>query len=117
MMESLLEQKRELAAYSADYELPVTLNAQQWALMESITTLLSLFEQITREISKEDASTADVIPLFETLKRLLSKEADSDHGVKTTTSANALRSATHKLHLCPVQRHGHLPDDQRVCGL
>lgn len=31
--------------------------------------------------------------------------------------ANALRSATHKLHLCPVQRHGHLPDDQRVCGL
>lgn len=87
MMQSLLEQKRALAAYAADYELPVTLTAQQWALMENITTLLSPFEQITREIRKEDASAADIIPLLETLKSLLSKEADSDHGVKTMKKA------------------------------
>ncbi|KAI2647742.1 Zinc finger BED domain-containing protein 4 [Labeo rohita] len=82
MMESLVEWKPALTAYPADYELPVTLTAQQWTLMESVTTL----EQITREISKEDASAADIIPLFETLKRVLSKETDSDHGVKTTTT-------------------------------
>uniref|UniRef100_A0A671P1N0 BED-type domain-containing protein n=1 Tax=Sinocyclocheilus anshuiensis TaxID=1608454 RepID=A0A671P1N0_9TELE len=69
MMQSLLEQKRALAAYAADYELPVTLTAQQWTLME------------------KDASAADIIPLLETLKRLLSKEADSDHGVKTMKKA------------------------------
>lgn len=86
-MQRLLEQKRALAAYAADYKLPVTLTAQQWALMESITTLLSPFEQITREISKEDASAADIIPLLETLKRLLRKEADSVHGVKTMKKA------------------------------
>lgn len=40
MMQSLLEQKRMLAAYAADYELPVTLTAQQWALMELHFSLL-----------------------------------------------------------------------------
>uniref|UniRef100_A0A8C1E953 ADP-ribosylation factor-like 8 n=3 Tax=Cyprinus carpio TaxID=7962 RepID=A0A8C1E953_CYPCA len=39
------------------------------------------------EIRKEDASAADIIPLLETLKSLLSKEADSDHGVKTMKKA------------------------------
>ncbi|KAI7813452.1 ubiquitin carboxyl-terminal hydrolase 33, partial [Triplophysa rosa] len=43
--------------------------------------------RITKEISSSDSSVADVIPLLAALKRLLNKEAETDHGVKTTKSA------------------------------
>ncbi|KAJ8349041.1 hypothetical protein SKAU_G00276300 [Synaphobranchus kaupii] len=63
MLESLLEQKHALATCAADYDLPATL------------------------ISSSEASAADVIPSVRALRRLLSKEADTDHGVKTTKTA------------------------------
>ena len=47
-MESLLEQKRALASYDADYDLPATLSAHHWQLIENFITLLSPFEQLTR---------------------------------------------------------------------
>lgn len=84
MLQSLLEQKRTLAAYSADYELPATINAHQWGLVENVLTLLSPFEQLTREISASEASAADVIPSVRALTRLLRKDVDTDRGVKTT---------------------------------
>lgn len=87
MMESLLEQKRALATYAADYDLPATLSAHQWQLIENFITLLSPFEQLTREVSSSEASAADVIPSVTALRRLLSKQADTDHGVKTTKTS------------------------------
>ena len=84
MLESLLEQKRAIAQYAAEYELPATLTVHQWGLMENVITLLSPFEVLTREIRKSEASAADVIPSVRALRRLLSKEVDTDHGVKTT---------------------------------
>lgn len=83
MMQSLLEQKRALGVYGADHELPVCFSAHQWGLVENMTTLLAPFEQLTREISSHLATTADVIPSVVALKRLLSKTADTDHGVGT----------------------------------
>ncbi len=58
MMQSLLEQKLALATYAADYTLPATLTAHQWGLIENFITLLSLFEQLTREVSTSEASAA-----------------------------------------------------------
>lgn len=87
MMESLLEQKRALATYAADYDLPATLSAHQWQLIENFLTLLSPFEQLTREVSSSEASAADVIPSVTALRRLLSKQADTDTGVKTTKTS------------------------------
>ncbi|KAK0151882.1 Zinc finger BED domain-containing protein 4 [Merluccius polli] len=84
MLESMLEKKRALAAYAADYDLPATLSAHQWQLIENFITLLSPFEQLTREVSSSEASAADVIPSVRALRRLLSKQTDTDHGVKTT---------------------------------
>ncbi|XDV20072.1 hypothetical protein PO909_025454 [Leuciscus waleckii] len=66
MMKSLLDQKRALGVYGADHELPAC-----------------PFEQLTREISSHQATTADVIPSVVALKRLLSKTADTDSGVRT----------------------------------
>ena len=87
MMESLLEQKHALAAYAADHDLPANLTAQHWGLIENVITLLSPFEQLTRNISSSEASVADVIPSVRALRRLLSKAADTDHAVKTTKTA------------------------------
>ncbi len=83
MLQSLFAQKRVLAAYSADHELPATFTSHQWVLIEKILSLLAPFEQLTKEISSTDASVADVIPLIAALKRLLSKAVETDHGVKT----------------------------------
>ncbi|XP_048849254.1 zinc finger BED domain-containing protein 4-like [Brienomyrus brachyistius] len=86
MLQSLFAQKRVLAAYSADHELPVTFTSHQWVLIENILSLLAPFEQLTKEISSSDASVADVIPLIAALKRLLTKVFEMDHGVKTMKS-------------------------------
>ncbi|MEQ2176789.1 hypothetical protein GOODEAATRI_031676 [Goodea atripinnis] len=75
--------KRVLGVYGADHEFPVALTLKQWSLIENMTTLLGPFEQLTREISSQSASSVDVIPSVEALKRLLSKNMDTDAGVGT----------------------------------
>lgn len=87
MMTTLLEQKRALVMYKAYHGLPVSLNANQWSLIEKITTLLAPFEELTREISSHTATAADVIPSVVALERFLNKTAETDSGVKTTKSA------------------------------
>ncbi|XP_056455259.1 zinc finger BED domain-containing protein 4-like [Gadus chalcogrammus] len=87
MMQSLVEQKRALSAYAADYELPTTLTASQWGIMEKMITLLEPFEQLTRDISAAEATAADVIPGVVSLTRLLAKTDESDKGVQTAKHA------------------------------
>ncbi|XP_077083328.1 zinc finger BED domain-containing protein 4-like [Siphateles boraxobius] len=84
MMSSLIAQKRALGAYGAEYELPALFSAYQWGLIENAVTLLAPFEELTREVSSHKATTSDVIPSVEALKRLLNKSLSTDSGVKTT---------------------------------
>ena len=83
MMQSLVEQKRALSAYAADYELPATLNATQWGILEKLKNLLEPFEQLTKDISSAEATAADVIPAVMSLTRLLARVDESDKGVQT----------------------------------
>lgn len=83
MMQSLVEQKRALGAYAADFELPATLTANQWGILENMITLLAPFEQLTREINSAEASATGVIPTVVALTRLLSRPSDTDRGVQT----------------------------------
>lgn len=84
MLQSLLEQKRALSAYAADYDLPSTFSVNQWKLIENMISLLAPFEELTQQISSSTASTADVIPSIRALTRLLEKTAETDQGVKTS---------------------------------
>lgn len=84
MMRSLVEQKRALRAYAADFELPATLTANQWGIIENMITLLASFEQLTRDTSSAEASAADVVPAVVALTRLLGRPSDTDRGVQTT---------------------------------
>ncbi|KAJ8353116.1 hypothetical protein SKAU_G00206830 [Synaphobranchus kaupii] len=86
MIQSLVEQKRALGAYAADFDLPVTLTAHQWGILENMIALLAPFEQLTRDISCAEASAADVIPAVVALTRLLGRRSDSDSGVQTAKS-------------------------------
>ncbi|KAK0153107.1 Zinc finger BED domain-containing protein 4 [Merluccius polli] len=85
MLQSLVKQKQAIAAYGVEYKLPATLNADQWTLVENILTILDPCEQLTRNISKATATTADRHdPPIQALTRLLKQTVPTDHGVKTT---------------------------------
>ena len=84
MLQSLVAHKKALAAYAVEYKLPATLAAHQWALIENMLTILQPCEEMTRNISKATATTADVIPSVQALTRLLKQNVPTDHGVKTT---------------------------------
>ncbi|KAL3067487.1 hypothetical protein OYC64_017253 [Pagothenia borchgrevinki] len=86
MLQSILEQKRALSVYAADYSLPATLTANQWTLMEKTAEVLAPFEELTRDVSRPTASAADVIPAITALKRVLSREKTTDQGVRTMKS-------------------------------
>ena len=57
----------------------------QWELMDKLVALLEPFEEITRQISSEDATLADVIPVVTALQMTLERH-DNDSGVQTMKS-------------------------------
>lgn len=61
MLPSLLQQKRALSVFAAERTLPETLTAHQWELMNK-TDVLSPFEELIIDVSRETATAADVIP-------------------------------------------------------
>lgn len=84
MLQSLLEQRRALSAYGADYDLPAMFTDSQWTLVENMISLLAPFEELTQQISLSTASAADVIPSIRALTRLLEKTAETDQDAKTS---------------------------------
>ena len=71
MINSLLKEKRPLCAYAADHDLPATLSANEWGLLEKTVTVLEPFEKLTRKIRLATSTAADVIPAVTVLKCLL----------------------------------------------
>lgn len=65
MLNSLLEQKHALMAYTADIP---NLNATQWKLTENMISILSLFEELIKQISSLKSAVADIIPSLSALK-------------------------------------------------
>ncbi|XP_035811793.1 zinc finger BED domain-containing protein 4-like [Amphiprion ocellaris] len=82
-IQSLLAEKRALCAYTAEYDLPATLTATQWDLLEKTVQVLAPFEELTREVSSSSPSASDVIPMVQVLKRLLSRPEEADEGIRT----------------------------------
>ncbi|XDV12369.1 hypothetical protein PO909_001064 [Leuciscus waleckii] len=86
MIKSLLKEKRPLCAYAADHNLPATLSANEWGLLEKTVTVLEPFEELTKKISSATSTAADVIPAVTVLTRLLAEENSTDSGIKTMKS-------------------------------
>ncbi|CAI5657690.1 unnamed protein product [Oreochromis niloticus] len=83
LLQSLIEPKRVLGVYVSEHELPDYLTTHQWALMETTVAILAPFEELTKKVSSYDALASDVIPAVTVLVRLLNRETDEGHGVKT----------------------------------
>ena len=81
MLERLLEQKKAITASNAECQPPTELRSQQWVLAEKVVKLLKVFEEATREISGEYSSASVIIPIINTLKRIISQDDDDDHGI------------------------------------
>lgn len=84
MIQSLLKEKRPLCVYGGDYNLPATLSANEWVLLEKIVTVLEPFKELTKKISSATSTAADVIPAITVLKRLLAEDNNTDSGMKST---------------------------------
>lgn len=78
--------RSKLCAHAADYNLPATLSANEWALLEKTVTVLEPFEELTRHISSATSSAADVISVITVLKHLLAQENSTESGIKTMIS-------------------------------
>lgn len=83
MIERLLEQKRGMSLYVADHDLPTTLTANQWTLLETTMAILAPFEELTRRVSSSTTSIPDVILAATVLKCILGKESEADSGIET----------------------------------
>ena len=85
MLQSIVEQKTALAAYSAGHDLPhVTPN--QWDLGDKIIAVLNPVEEITtKSISTEVASVSLIIPFVRAFKKTLENH-DDDREIRTMKS-------------------------------
>ena len=81
MIQSLIEQKMALAAYSTEYDL-VQLSPHQLDLANKIVAALSPIEEIMKSISANAASVSAIIPFIRMLQRSLEKH-HNDRGVQT----------------------------------
>lgn len=70
--------------YSSEFNLPENFTLNQWSLMGKLITLLNPFEEVTRQLSKNEATVSEVIPTIYVLCRFLSAEKAADAGVMTT---------------------------------
>lgn len=81
MCNRLVEQKRAVNLYVSETDGMQHIHAQRWAVMEDVLSVLRPFEELTREISAENACISTVLPAVMMLKRFIHNETDSS-GIK-----------------------------------
>lgn len=81
MFDRLTEQKRAINIYVSETDGMQHIHAQRWTLMEDVLKVLRPFEELTREISGENACISTVLPAVMMLKRYVHNET-GDHGIK-----------------------------------
>ena len=83
MIQSIIEQKMALAAYSAEHDL-VQLSSHQLDLANKIVAALSPVEEITKSISANAASVSAIIPFIRMLHRSLEKHHNDIGALRNT---------------------------------
>jgi len=76
MLERVWEQKVALSVYGANYDLPNVINSTDWTLIDKLVKLLRPFEEVTREISSDDATLSLIIPFVKMLQYALRETTD-----------------------------------------
>lgn len=76
MCNRLVEQKRAINLYVSETDGMQHIHAQRWAVMEDVLRVLRPFDELTREISAENACISTVLPAVMMLKRFIHNEID-----------------------------------------
>lgn len=100
MLERLYEQRRAISAIAPDIGLTILSN-NEWNILGSMVSLLKPFEELTKRISSDRCTIADVLPAVAMLRRYLEKDDPFHSGVKALKSEllrslNTRFSATEK---------------------
>lgn len=77
MLERMLEQKKVIAAYSADHTI-TDISHYQWTIIEKLVIILTPFEELTVEHSSRNATASLIIPLISALQLFLQKVVTID---------------------------------------
>lgn len=85
MLERLYEQRRAISAIAPEINLTILSN-NEWNILGSLVSLLKPFEELTKKISFNRCTIADVLPSVAMLRRYLEKDAGAHNGVKTLKS-------------------------------
>ena len=86
MTERVLEQKLALVNYATDNDIP-ELTKAQWTLLENTVAVLCPMENVTRSVSNDESTMADVIPLVLSVQMTL---RNLDAGSLTAMKAEIL---------------------------
>ena len=80
MLKRLIEQRKAISATNAELNETLDFSTTQWQLAEKVVRLLQPFEEATEDISCNTSSISLVIPIINSLKRILIVE-DDDTGI------------------------------------
>ncbi|XP_050305061.1 zinc finger BED domain-containing protein 4-like [Anthonomus grandis grandis] len=92
MSERLLEQKRAISLYVADYDTLTNLTTHERCLMEQCVKLLKPFEEITKITSAGLSCISEVIPQLTALKKYLCKDETAQRTADLPHMRAALKS-------------------------
>ena len=84
MLNRMVEQRRAISLYDADFGLPDKLNSNEWQQAGKIIKLLEPVQRVTKELSAKEAMLSQVIPFIEILKIELGSTDDDDRGIIST---------------------------------
>ena len=87
MVQSIVEQRMALAAYSTESDTPI-LSATQLDLAEKIVAALLPIDELTNSVSADSASVSVIIPFVKMLIKTLEKH-HNDSGVKSVAFSKA----------------------------
>lgn len=90
MLRRLLEQKRAIVLILSEVTDLPNLSASQWQLAESVVSLLSPFEEVTRNASSRNSSISMVLPSVKVFRTLLT--SDTDVQITNSEAGNLRRS-------------------------
>lgn len=91
MLERIQEQKLALAAYAAQQELTIPTH-NQWVLIEKLINILEPFHFVTKELSSDNSTLADVIPTVTAIVMSLADMPDAGVGTVKDELLSDVRS-------------------------
>ncbi|PAA54929.1 hypothetical protein BOX15_Mlig006260g3 [Macrostomum lignano] len=86
MLQRVLEQQSAISAFVADRSDFEEISSNEFTIIEKVVNLLSIFEELTLEVSKESTSISYLIPMVALLQKFLEKAAldkDAISGVRS----------------------------------